>query len=172
MSLEDFEKFAINTEMEVVFPKEIFSEPAESKENLNELEGMLNNISKQVSLADGNLNTFIKTKNELENKISKIEEEKIALEEAKFNFEKQMKLEYQKIEDMKIDFEQEKNKLFSDLAEEKEMLEREKRAFEKHRSEQMMLIEQNKSILTKNYRQFEEIVNNFNKKIDDFSANN
>lgn len=170
MSLEDFEKYSVEPAMEIVFPKSIFEEEPENKDEFDNFEQMLTNLNKQVSIVDGNVNNFVKVKMDLEQKLARIDEEQKALEEAKFAFEKQMKQEYQKLEDMKIDFEQEKNKMFNSLQEERDLFEKSKRDFEKHRSEQLMMIEQNKKTLTKNYKQFETIVNNFNEKIDKFGA--
>lgn len=175
MRVEDYKHaFKGAEDLEVVFPKELF----EGKENklldddFSNFENMLLDLNRQVSAVDGNVNNFVKIKNDLEKRSVQLELEKKALEDARFAFEQQMKVEHQKLEDLKIDFEQEKNRIFNDIQAERDLLEKNKRTFEKHRSEQLMLIEQNKKLLTKNYRQFENIVTSFNEKIDSFGAEN
>jgi len=174
MIKEDMPDFKMDTQAEVVFPKEIFGDGdiGVKADDFDNLTNLLNSLNKKVTEVDGNVDNFVKLKAEIEQKQAEIESERRALNDARFNFEQQMKKERQSLEDMKIDFEQEKKRIFNEIEAERAHLEKNKRNFEKHRSEQMILIEQNKKMLTKNYQQFESIVNSFNAKIDKFDSEN
>lgn len=167
-------EFNVDVQNEVIFPKEIFQNDMSvgGEDEIGDLTQLINSISDRINVVNSNVDSFVQLKIDVEQKQQKLDAAKKLLEEAKFNFEQQMKKERQELEDMKIDFAQEKNRLFHEIELEKEKLEKNSRNFEKHRSEQMILIEQNKKLLTKNYQEFEKVVNRFNQKIDQLYDNN
>ena len=167
-----------NSENEVLFPDEAFVKDDEGlvnepvNENINtelrDFSNLIADLNKQVSNADGSVSELVKQRDNIQARHHELDEIKSSLENDRFNFERQMKEEYQKLNDLKIDFEQEKNKVFNEIQRSREELAKNQRDFEKYRKEQMTFIENSKKMLTKNYDQFSKVVATFNNKIENY----
>ena len=134
----------------------------------HEFEGLLNELNKQVSTADGSIVELLRKKDAIVQNEKEMLEKLRILNEDRANFDRLMKEEYQKLNDQKIDFEQEKTKVLNEIQDAREELARKNKEFEKYREEQVKLIKDSKKELAKNCEQFEKIVASFNSKIENF----
>ena len=133
---------------------------------------MLAELNKQVSNADGSVNSLIQQKNDVEAQRDEINRAIKELERDRKNFENQIKAEYDKLDNAKANFESEKNKVYNSIQRSREELAKRQRDFEKYRKDQIEHIANSKESLKKSYEQFEGIVATFNTKIDKNGSSN
>lgn len=136
-------------------------------ENLNSL---LVSLNKQVNNADMTVGNIAKRADELDKKESILNNERNAFETERLEYDNRVRDDFQKLNEEKASFEQEKSKIFNEIQLTRESLAKEKREFDKYRRTEIAKINQNKILLKKNYEQFNQIVEKFNRKIDNYRS--